>query len=141
MIYPSIRNELSKAASIVVAFFLSVLIGRIAYAQSDTPKFSKEFICSIMGNCLVEPYRAKKWSACAVEANANLLPCNASKDNACTARFMKITELSVESTRYGPLFTLLISGNSGNDQVFRYTAHCHLSKSGELIEFKKASLR
>lgn len=134
---------MSKVSPVVVAVFLGVLIGGVAYAQSDTPKFSKELFCSSLSvsNCLEEPYAAKQWKACAYEAAVNIQGCLGSKNHACTTRSMKITELAVERTRYGPLFTLLVSGMDGNERGFRYTANCHVSKAGELIEFKTVQLR
>ena len=145
MIYTHIQNEMSKIFAVVVAVVLHVLTGGVAHAQSDAPKLSKGFLCSIVpGICLEKPYWSKKWAACAHEAAINVQGCLISADSevpACTTASINITELAVERTKYGPLFTLLVSGINGNGHVFRYTADCHVSKTGELIEFKTITLR
>lgn len=146
MNYPRILQETNKVHAVIVAFIFSSQIGGIAYAQNSAPQISKESMCSLVPTlCLIKPYVSKKWRACAYEAAEKIQGCygslTSSKEHTCTTMSMKITELAVEGTKYGPLFTLLVSGTDGGGGVFRYTANCHVSKTGELIEFKAVVLR
>ena len=133
MNHHSVLQKASKVYAVIVTLFFGNLIGEVTYAQSSAPQFSKEFMCSAVPmNCLIEPYVSKKWEACAREVASGRV---------INVKSIKITELAVDGTRYGPLFTLLVSGEYSNGSVFRYTASCHVSKVGELIEFNSINLR